>query len=217
MSKGDFTWLDREFLYAIAEHSAASGKDISESINRGLRNTGYRAAMETPKESTEEIEKNLRKDKLALKIATKQLRGRIGKSFTTRKGKTRTVKRVTRKQIGRKAKQLITKWQKRRGFLRAGWIAALVASGMKGVRSGDVIRGGKSKLGSGKMASPRDLYAYLGNAVWGRLDGPAKAKTQATMLAALQKAMRYVSKDMIQHAQNKLSKTAKKYSGTKKR
>lgn len=211
-----FQWRDAQFNQAIAEYKVATGKDLSDVLNRGLRNVGFKTAQATPKESTAQIEADMRKDKLALKIATKQLRGRIGKTFTTKKGKVRTVKRVTRKQIGRKAKQLISKRKKRRGFLRAGWIAAMIAAGISGVRRGDIIRGG-SKIGSGRQATPARLRAYLGNAAWGRLDGPAQSSTKAKMLSALKTGMRLTAKDMMDYAQKEMRKTARRYSASRRR
>lgn len=210
------SWKDDKFNRAIAQYQVATKKDMAEVLNRALRNVGFRAAQYTPKESAADIEAGLRKDKIALKIATKQLKGRVGKSYTTRKGKTRTFKRVTRAQIGRKARSLITKRKRRRGFLRAGWIAAMIAAGIEGVRKTDTLRDGKSKIGSGKKATPSKLRAYLGNKVWGRLDGKNRGRARSTMKNALKKAMRFVADDMIQHANKEMKQTAKKFSGSKR-
>jgi hypothetical protein len=212
-----FAWHDQRFIRAIAEHSAATNGDISDSLNRGLKNWGFQAARLTPKETAAQIEAELRKGKLALKIATKQLRGRVGKTYTTKKGKTRTFKRVTRKQIAAKAKRLISKRQKRRGYLRAGWIAALLSAGFKGVNKADLAKGGKSGIGTGKQATENRLRAFLKNNVFGRLDGPAKARIEREMLRALRVAQRIVTNDMLSHAQRKMEKTARKFSGNKRR
>jgi hypothetical protein len=210
-------WHDRHFNQAIQEYGAATNKDMADVLNRALRNVGFKTAKNTPKESAGDIEAEMRKDKKALKIATKQLRGRIGKTYTTKKGSIRTFKRVTRKQIGRKAKQLITKRQKRRGFLRAGWIAAMIAAGVKGVRKGsDFIKSSGSALGSGHQAKPGKLSARLGNRVWGRLEGKAKGTTAAKMKAALTKGMQETRTDMIHYARGRMAQTAAKHSAGKR-
>lgn len=227
MGDGDMktlTWKSSKFNQALAEYAVATGKDMADVLNRALRNVGFKTARATPKESAADIEAELtkkgtgKKDRLALKIATKQLRGRVGKTYTTRKGKTRTFRRVTRKQIGAKAKRLITKRQKRRGFLRAAWIAAMVAAGIRGVKKGgDIIRDGKSKIGSGKQATPKHLHAYLGNRAYGRLAGKNKSATAAKMEAALATGIRETREDMLQYAQKVMAKTAAKHSARKTR
>lgn len=210
-------WRDLKFNQAIHEYKAATKKDMVYVLNRALRNVGFKTAKATPKENPKDIEDGLRKDQIGLKIATKQLRGRIGKTYTTRKGKTRTIRRVTRKQIAKRARELISKRKKRVGFLRQGWIAAMIAAGIKGVRKGeDALKSSRSKIGSGRQATPQRLNAYLGNAAWGRLKGKTKNQTGARMKAALTKGMRDTREDMVQHAQSEMAKTAAKYSARKR-
>lgn len=214
--KRDFQWKDTSFHNAIAEYKVATGKDMADVLNRGIRNAGFETAKATPKEDAGDIEKELRRDKIALKIATKQLRGRIGKTYIKR-GKLRTVTRVTRKQISLKARRLITKRKKRRGFLRAGWIAAMVAAGVKGVKRGDnLLKNGKSKLGSGRLATPQRLNAYLGNAAWGRLKGKNRSATAAKMQTAQLTGIRLAKEDMLRHAAKVTRETAQRYSASKR-
>lgn len=202
----------------MVEYRTATKKDMAYVLNRALRNVGFKTAQKTPKENATDIELGLRKDQIALKIATKQLRGRVGKTFTTKKGKKRTVRRVTRKQIAKKARELISKRKKRRGFLRAGWIAAMIAAGIKGVRKGeDSIKDGRSQLGSGKQATPQRLTAYLGNAAYGRLKGKNSSATASKMKAALTEGMRLTREDMVQHAREEMAKTAAKHSASKRK
>lgn len=196
----------------------ATGKDAAYVLNRTLRNIGFNAAKNTPKKKPEAIEAELRKDKIGLKIATKQLTRKKGTSYTTKKGKTRTIKRVSRRQIATKTRQLFARRKKRTGFMRQGWIAALISAGIPIRGSGErPFRGGKSKIGSGKQATEKHLHCYLGNAVYGRLDGKAQAKGRRSMQAALQKAVRHVAQDMTKFAREKMGQTARKYSARRGR
>lgn len=204
-----------KFQAAMLEYAAATKKDAVQILNRGLRNIGYQAARFTPKKDPSTIEAELRKDKIGLKIATKQLTSRKGKKYTTKKGKTRTVKRVTRKQIALRTRQLINRRKKRTGFLRAGWVAALIAAGLTAPGGKVLIKDGKSKIGSGQQATPSRLFAYLGNGVYGRLNGKSAAKIRRAMELALARGMRYVAADMTRFARDKMSGTASKFSARK--
>lgn len=208
-----FTWQPREFDETIRIYKQAVPKDMAYVLNRAERNVGYRAAEFTPKKDKDVIEAELWYEKIGLKFITKKLRARIGQTFTTAKGKLRTVRRVTRNQIALKTKQFIARRKKRTGFLRAGWVAALAKAGLKTTGLGGALIGdSKSTLGSGKQATPRNLVAMLGNGVWGRLNGKGAGRIRGIMIHALQRATSFVSNDMRKYATEKLGKTAKKYS-----
>lgn len=210
-----FTMNVPGFSKVLKQYAAATKKELPDVLNRALRNVGFRAAQFTPKDSPAEIEADLLKDKFALKFITSKLRARIGKQFTTKKGKTRTVQRVTRKQIALATRQFIKRRKRRTGFLRAGWVAALISAGLKtSGLSGNLLADSKSKnaIGSGVLATVNTLRASLSNGVWSRLGGKSKARTAVAMQQALQRAMAFVAKDMDTFAKDKLGKVAKQYS-----
>lgn len=213
MATRPFVMKTKQFDDAIELYKEATKKDMADVLNRALRNVGYRAAEFTPKKDKHVIEAELWSDKIGLKFITKKLRARIGQTFKTAKGKLRTVRRVTRKQIALQTRQFIARRMKRTGFLRAGWVAALVKAGIKtsGLK-GAIIADSKSSLGSGQQATPKKLYARLGNGVWGRLNGKSAATIRGVMQGALRRAMSYVAKDMTDYAKERLGKTARKYS-----
>lgn len=213
MASRPFVMNTKQFDAAIALYKEATKKDMSDVLNRALRNVGYKAAEFTPKKEKDQIEIELWTDKIGLKFITKKLRARIGQTFQTKKGKNRTVRRVTRKQIAKATREFIKRRMKRTGFLRAGWVAALVNAGLKvSGLWGAIIKDSKSTLGSGKQATPKKLTARLGNGVWGRLNGKSAAVIRGVMQGALRRAMSYVAKDMTDYAKDRMAKTAKKYS-----
>lgn len=208
-----FVMHTAEFESALREYQTATKKDMSEVINRALRNVGYRAAQFTPKKEPATIEKELRKDQMALKFITKRLTRKKGSQYITKKNKVRTIRRVTRKQIALRTRQFIARRKKKVGFLRAGWVAALVSAGIP--LSKDAKRSelkGTSTIGSGRKATPERLVGYLGNGVWGRLNGKSAAKTRRVMQTALARAEAFVAKDMKDYAAERMTKTAAKHS-----
>lgn len=208
-----FILKSKQFETALREYQAATKKDMAEVLNRALRNVGFRAAQFTPKKDAGMIEEELRKEQIGLKFITKKLRAKIGSSYTTEKGNVRTIRRVTRKQIALKTRQFIARRKKRTGFLRAGWVAALINAGLKTTGlSGALIKDSKSTLGSGNKATPKRLVARLGNAVWGRLTGKSAGKMRAVMQRSLQRAMDFVANDMKKYASDLLQKSAVKHS-----
>lgn len=210
-----FVIQTKEFEQALREYQAASKKDMADVLNRALRNVGFRAAEFTPKKDPATIDAELRKDKIGLKYITNKLTGKKGTTYTTAKGRTRTIRRVTRKQIALRTRQFFARRKKKVGFLRAGWVAALVSAGIPlGRGLGRNLTKGKSTIGSGRKATPEKLMAYLGNGVWGRLNGKAASKMRTVMQSALNRAMSFVANDMKTYAKERLSKSAKKHSAT---
>lgn len=202
----------REFTKALMEYQEATKKDSAYILNRAARNVAFRAASNTPKADPSAIESELLKDKLALKIVTKALRAKIGTSYTTAKGKVRTVTGVSRRQIAIAAKRLIANRKKRRGFMRAGWFPAIKLFGGT-IRGERPLSGSKADLGGATLANPGRPIAKLYNAVYGRMTGKAGGQSRARMEQALRQAMTFVANDMRQYAREKMINTARKYSG----
>lgn len=208
-----FVLKTKDFEETINLYKLATKKDLPYILNRALRNVGFKAAEFTPKKDPGQIEAELREDKIGLKMVTKKLRGRIGSTYQTRKGRTKTIKKVTRKQISLRTRQLISRRKKRVGFLRAGWVAALQHVGLaRSIGKDKTLKDGKSQIGRGKLATTSSAVASLSNLVYGRLDGKARAQFATQMRQALAKAMDVVSKDMTIYATEKLFNTAAKYS-----
>lgn len=203
----------------IADYKKATKRDIAYILNKKITDVGFKAAQLTPKEDPANIETELRKDKLALKMVTKKLTGKKGTTYTTRKGKVRTIKRVTRRQIALRTRQLISRRKKRTGFMRQGWVASLAAAGLR-VNKGKIGAGsfrGKSKLGSGHKATAERPRAMLGNAVYGRMKGPNATRGKTQMRVALEIATAMVADETAIYARDKLAETAAKFSARRRR
>ncbi len=202
----------RQFNAALRAIKEETKKDGAESLNRACRNVAFKAAEFTPKADPAKIEAELRKDKLGLKIVTKRLRARVGVSFQTSKG-ARTVRRVTRKQIALRTRQLFAKRKKARGFLRAGWFAAILHLGgtLRGAsRAGE--RKPDLRWGGAKKATAGSLLAAVVNRVWDRLKGKAYGTSQAKMVGALNLAIRAVAFENEAYLKRKIEARLRQHS-----
>lgn len=200
-----------ELLEATQAVHRATDREMVDILNKTLKDVSYRAAEFTPKATDERIERDLRKDKIALKMATTRLRKRIGQTFTktvrTKGGprqKTITVSRITRRQIGTEARRIIARRKKRKGFARAGWLAALAKMGGRVARQDNRIIG-KTATGDAKPATVNNLVGEVWNNVYMKLQGKAAARTATMMENALQRAADFVAKDMQAYAERKLT------------
>lgn len=209
-----------ELVEAIRAVHQATDREMTDIINKTCKDVAYRAASFTPKATDDQIERDLRKDKIALKMASTKLRKRIGKTFTktvkTKGGpkvKTLTINRITRRQIGTEARRMIARRKKRKGFARSGWLAALVKMGGRTVRSDNRIIS-KTVTGDAKPATISNLIGEVWNNVYTKLKGRAASRTAAMMESALQKAVDFVANDMKEYAERKLTeKMVKLFAG----
>lgn len=203
----------KRFTAALQAIARETKKDAAESLNRACRNVAFRAAELTPKADPAEIERELRNDKLALKIVTKRLRSRIGSSYETGRGNIRTIRRVSQRQIANAARQLIAKRKKTRGFMRAGWFASIKALGgsIRGAsRTGE--RAPSLKLGSATPATALRLLATVRNHSYDRLKGKAYGATKSKMIAALDRAIGIVAHENEEYVRKKIEARHRRHS-----
>lgn len=182
----------REFHQAMNQYAKATKKDSEEILNKAalnaMINPKYGAIANTPKADRGEITETLTgPDRLAIKLASKRLAG------SEKKGK-------WQKQVGRKARRIVSRRKSAAGYIVAGFISA---GGDVGGRRRQASKF-KEKLGKGKKATEQRLMATLINYAEG-----ADIVAYNILIAAIRGA----ALDMKDYADRKLSKTANKYSG----
>lgn len=198
-----------EFRNALRKVVTATNKDGALIVNKALKDVAFRAMSFTPKGDPAQIEAELMRDKLALKIVSKRLKKRVGSSFTVG-GKSKGILRVTRAQIATEARKLIEGRKRRRGFMRAGWIPAIKRHG--GSIQGERPKSPLSKLGEAKLATPEQMSGEIANFVYDRMSGPAGGRSRAAMEAALARAVQFVAADREEYARRKIEQTLKEHS-----
>jgi len=195
--KPTFTLELKELQKAMQEYEFATKKDEVEILNRAGRNIAYRASSKTPTARSAKIRAELNREaprqgkydgKVELKYVLASARARA-------KGLGIMKKPEFRKFVSRFVSQRASS----AGYVRSGWQGAVEALGGS-------FRGKKNRhnKGVGHPATVRKLIAEIMNTV------PNAGKIGSD---ALQQAINYVSSDMSNYAQKKLSATARKYSG----
>jgi hypothetical protein len=185
----------RELNSSLRVYMQVTSRTEAEVLNKTIKDVGFRAAQFTKKVTPEEIERDLRRDQIGIKLAVKQMR--------------KTGETITRARVAQRARQLFARKKKRRGFARSGWLAALLSLGfaVRGARVSD-IQSNLTALGGGKLANAGRLIGLLENRVYGRiaaLGRPAAQRTMRMMENALQAAVNFVARDRRQYAEKKLT------------
>lgn len=191
---GDFTFDTREFQSALQQYSEATKKDESEILNRAGKNVAYRASQFTPVAEAATIKSGL--------FADDHLRF----ALTAMKIKERGMGVLKSPQFAQEVEKFVRSRVASRRYLKAGWAVAIEKFG--GTYRGSKFRGA---TGEAIKATADSLITELAAI----LDEPTEAKAQSAeskMLPALQEALDFVARDMIDYAQRKLAKTAAKYS-----
>lgn len=192
------------FRASLRKVLIATKKEEADIVNKALKDVAFRAASFTEKADPAKIEASLMHDKIALKMASKRLKEQSGEIGG---------KRVTRKLIALRARQLINRRKKVIGYARAGWFPAIRAFGgtIRGSGTARVISP-PAKLGSATPATASKLFGEIVNYVYDKMKGKASSQSRAKMEAALQKAIVFVTKDREQYAQRKLDAILNKHS-----
>ena len=210
----------KELQAALQLYSKATRKDEVEIVHRALKYTiiGSRGLLKlTPKADPGKIKAKLASERngppaMVIKIAAQQLKGykgRLGSADYTKGGKLRAGS-----QWNRQVKDLARKISRSRpasaGYLRAGWQEAGKRAGVLNYGSPKKFKG---KLGAGKAPvnrGSRPIFGEITNLV------SYAAKPQVGAIPVLQAAVNAQAKDMTNHAQKVMSKTARKYSGRRR-
>lgn len=201
---------------SIRDIVVATKKDAPDVVNRALLNVGYRAAEYTPFRSAADIQQELLDNKTALRIVTARLRGKIGSKVTITRGKrvgqTRTISRVTRKQIGAAATRLIAKRKAGSRVSRVGWFKSIKEMGGNIRGEGKLKPGGSASRGFAVKATIATPEGLIANAVFGKMKGTARSASQQAMVNALQRAATRVRRENVAYALKKIGGTLKKHS-----
>lgn len=212
-----------EFEASLRAVGQGVKRPFSEIVNKALKDVGFRAMQFSEFADPGKIEAELRRNQLALRIASKKLSGRRGKQKVDRFGNTKLTKggraqkfgRVTRVQIGRYAAKLIRRRKAGSKAVRAGWIPAVRAFGGT-IRAGNAqLRPGRSTAkGYAKKATPAKLNGEIANALITRNYAGKKTNVEQIAMAqrALDQAVQYVTMDRNQHAQERVERELRKHS-----
>lgn len=197
-----------EFRAALRKVRDTTKKAEVDIVNGALKDVAFRAASFTPKANPNKIEAGLLKDKIALKMATTRLKQQSGSIGG---------KRVTRKLVAMRARQLIARRKKVVGYARAGWFPAIKALGgsirgsIRGSGGARVISP-PSKLGTASLATANKMFGEIVNLVYDKMKGKAAGHSRAVMERALQEAIQFVTRDKEAYAQTKINAILEKHS-----
>jgi hypothetical protein len=186
-----------QFIFALRAYKAATKKDCVEVLNRAARNVAFRASSFTPKGAANKIRRDLMRDP--------RLRYALTSIALRKKG----IGRLPSPQFQKAVDRLVSRRASSANYLRAGWAKAIQDLG--GSFRGAKFRGAG---GFGNKARVNRLLAEIVNTT----THEAAASVRGAELIgseALQKAIAFVSEDMISYARQLMGPTAKKFSATR--
>lgn len=184
-----------DFEEAMRLWAQATQKDSVEILNRAARNVAYRAAQFTPVASAAEIKGELLKDPKMVYALTALSLKKQGIGMLPKGEMEKAVQAFIARRVGS------------RRYLRAGWAQAIIDLG-------GTFRGSKLQRGSESFANPATIVDLLAEIAWIVQEANEhKAEgAEEKVMPALQEALDFVAKDMIDYAQDRLAKTAAEYS-----
>lgn len=190
----DFTLDTRQFQRALQEYADATKKDEADILNKAGKDVVYRAAQFTPKAKGPQIK--------AFLLANPKLLYALTARMLKKKG----IGALKSPQFQEATQQLIRKRASSARYLTAAWARAAEAFGA-------TFRGAKFKgaTGYGIKATPANLLATI-VAIVDEPDDTHARSAEAVEIVALQEALDFKARDMIEYAQRKLAKTAAKHS-----
>lgn len=208
-----------ELRQAMQFYSRATKKDEADILNRAawsvLVDSKAGVIKTTPKADGKQIEADLMKDDLSIKIAAKRMAGKFERK-RLKSGKVSTAKGNNwQSAVGKAARSIISRRKSATSYLKSGWVKAADTLKRKAPNASEVMAKGSAKVtnrfaaannGEASAANDRKLVAEIVNKSEGILDAKG---TQP----ALQRAINWVARDMLKYANEKLEKTAKQYSG----
>ena len=192
MAKGDIITDKsiREFQRALREYEAATGKNAAEVLNRAGGNAALRSAQFTEKAT----------------LADMRATNAYDPQRRPANDRTRYTHALFAKKTGRpgssgEVRKFFAKRRGSRGYISAGFLPAARDFGRPTRQR--LIRGGDASLGSGKKARATNLTALINN----YSDGADTVGARG-----FNRALSFVSRDMLEHAARVMQKTANKHS-----
>lgn len=187
-----------DFRAALRKVKVATKKAEADIVNGALKDVAFRAASFTPKTSQARVVSQLTSDGLLPALASMSLNKRVGKN-------TKTAKVWGRPQHHAEMLRILAARRRGVNAIRAGWIPAIQSLGgsFRGVK---VIPGGSAAQGTAKPATIDNLSGFIVNTVK-TMSGSHIVYTAdeiAVALAALEKAIVFVTKDKNDYAQRKI-------------
>jgi hypothetical protein len=204
----------KRFQASLRAKMAASKRTEPEIVNKALKDVALRAMQFTEAADPTTIEAALRRDKIALKLATKKLAGRAGTVRVNSRGYTgrtkggnlrKFSKRVSRAQIAAEARKIINRRKAGARAIRAGWIPGARTVGA-GARGGARLTQGSAQRGTGRRATQSAPYGFIRNSLvtrsarGGRRMGVGQIR-QA--IAGLRAAVSFVASDVEKYVRQK--------------
>lgn len=186
-----------QLIFAFRAYKAATKKDEVEIVNRASRNIAYRASSFTPKGQANKIRRDLMSDP--------HLRYALTSIILKKRG----VGRLPSPQFQKEVDKFVSRRASSANYLRAGWAKAIVDLG-------GTFRGAKFR-GAGGFANKAIISRIIAEIVNTTTHSTAASVQGAELIGneALQKAIAFVSEDMLSFAKELMAPTAKKFSATK--
>lgn len=182
----------REFAAALRLYKQATDKDASDVLNRATKNVIYRCVQFSPKANKGKVRtdsnpyrswKNKKRNRLWAQAAKDGFRRGEG--------------------IGKEVDKRYNRRLSSIGYIAAGFLSSVTAFGgrpsrgkLRPIPGGDAARGRGKKARATKLVATFENFATDADKVAGRV---------------VEQAMRFVSADMLDHAQKRMQKTANKY------
>jgi hypothetical protein len=187
------------FKKAIERAIKETSKTSAEVLTRTARNVAFRAAQFTPSTTATKIQRDLRRNDLLPKLASRNLKRRQGK-FTRQEHQMEMQRILTRRRSGARA-------------LRVSWAAAIMDLGGS-FRGGRPRAGGSAEKGFGRKATPYTLVSHIRSAVvTTNAFGQRTDASDIPMLqTALNRAVEFVTADMEIYAAKKARETERRLS-----
>ena len=178
------------FQNGLRRKLAASRRAAPVVVNQAAKSVCLRAIAFTPKANPGQIEAELTNNGLAFRLLqSKSFQGRLPRKL---RGYARGTH--TRAQIDEAVRQLVALRRRSQSYIKAGWIKAAQAFG--GAPSGRVSTRSLAGQGYGRKATEGNPEATGANLARGA------SKVGA---GALQQALNFVGKDMLDYAERKLA------------
>lgn len=178
----------RQFSRALKEYHQATGKDMTEILNRSGRNVAYRAAQFTPAATAAKIRADLNHEP-HLKYA-----------LTSLALKKKGIGTLKSPLFAREVERFVARRIASRAYLRSGWAPAIEALG-------GTYRG--------RMANNRHGWATKANILrWVTEIANTVPGIETVGVEPLKRAIDFVSEDMLNYANSLMVKRAREHSAT---
>lgn len=200
----------KRFQGSLRAVSTETKKTEPQIVNSALKDVCFRAMQFTDKTPPGQIQAELYRDNLLVKLAAKRVAGKYGSGRVDRYGNTRLrgrgkTRNVRKSEIIREANKILKRRVASGGAIRAGWIPAARRVGAS-VRGDRLSSRGSAARGTGQKATISSVFGFIRNALITRSGATGRRVPVANIpdaVEGLRKAVAFVASDREAYVRRK--------------